>query len=96
MKATVVYPKTVFNQEHDRVMEIDVPDDCKPDGVFRMMNAVDGSDIEKQLRQHKCRSMSAGDYVKLNGTWLKCEMIGWQEVTNPEEIAKLEAMKDMG
>jgi len=82
MQAIVVYPKEVFHEEHNRVMPIDVPDtgmfpDSQLNSVFRMMNAVDGSAIEKYLRQYCCRSMSVRlcqtgrQMVPLRNGWLE-------------------------
>ena len=50
------------------------------DTVFRAMNAVDGSDIEKHLKSFRCRSLSVGDVVVVeHGTFL-CERVGWKNL----------------
>jgi len=49
--------------------------------IFRMMNRVDGSEVEQWLEAHKCRSLSVGDLVRFpSGKTFLCENAGWKEI----------------
>jgi hypothetical protein len=91
MKITVIYPKGQFGSTEDQEFEIEVElpegspgpdplDICER--VFRMMNRVDGSEIEHYLDKFQCRSLSVGDLVGFpDGRIFCCDMTGWREIT---------------
>jgi len=95
MQIIVVYPKGLFGATEDKVMSVDIPkcDDFHVqhylEMVFRMMNAVDGSDIEKYLKRYQCRSMSVGDMARVQGIWFIVKSVGWQQLDDKDRITEL-------
>ena len=91
IKATIVYPKGSFGSEIEQRLKIELEvtpvmmhDPVRSgvlENIFRMMNRVDGSDIEHYLKKYECRSMSVGDRVEFEGgTIWYCSPAGWKEV----------------
>ncbi len=84
----VIYPKGQFDSEYQVEMKLTIPS-CKDvkqdlDTVFRYMNHVDGSDVERQLESFRCRSMCSGDIVEFaDGEQWLCEFVGWKKVGEP-------------
>ena len=83
----VTYPKDQFGSTEDQNFLIQVP--VAPDAptghvlntVFRMMNRVDGSEIERYLKKYQCRSLSVGDIVEFpDERRFRCELVGWKEI----------------
>jgi len=95
MQMVVVYPKGVFGATEDKVMFIDIPEqhgfetEDYLDIGFRMMNAVDGSYTERYLKKYRCRSMSVGDLVCIEGAWFIVKPVGWQQLDDSVRIAEL-------
>ena len=62
--------------------------------IFRAMNGVDGSDIEKHLKEFKCRSLSVGDVVDCEHGVFICENNGWKNLhDDPETLEFGRAME---
>jgi hypothetical protein len=91
---TVTYPIGSLGPKSDpvrqtaRAMQITVPpgEDTIEllDNVWRVMNRVDGSAIERQLNEYGERSMMVGDYVTLSdGRSFRCDVVGWAEYHPP-------------
>tara|TARA_Y100000034_G_scaffold1017_1_gene1286 strand:+ start:7432 stop:7701 length:270 start_codon:yes stop_codon:yes gene_type:complete len=87
VNATVVYPAGSFGSDITErwKIKVDVPADADADSIceeiFRMMNRVDGSEIEHYLEEFQCRSMSMGDIVELtDGRHFICDAVGWREL----------------
>jgi len=67
------------------VWEFDVPEDCTLESIFAMFNKGSGREC-KDFREQKMRSLSVGDFVKFEGTWIKCDSFGWSEVKDVDVI----------
>lgn len=48
--------------------------------IFAQWNAGSGRESSLFLRS-SCRSLSVGDYVKVNDQWYRCASFGWDEVS---------------
>lgn len=72
----------------DHVMDIDVevePSDsyefiCSK--VVRIMNRVDGSEIEQQLEHYQERSIMPGDIIQADDKRYRLKMVGFEELNN--------------
>lgn len=66
------------------MLEIDVKEDeptsDKLELIWRMMNCVDGSEIESQHKAMGIRSMCAGDMIEMDGLTFICEGIGFRYI----------------
>lgn len=91
----VIYPKGNIGQKetqyfwlevvhHNRELPLDILET-----VFRMMNHVDDSLIESQLKSFKCRSLSVGDAACVHGHFYRCLPIGWQKVESDEDMMQI-------
>lgn len=85
-QVTVVYPAD-SNRQQDKHMSIKVhvsPDDndfAVCERIWRMMNRVDGSEIEQYLDHFQERSMMVGDQVMFDGKTYQVDMIGFRKVS---------------
>jgi hypothetical protein len=97
----VIYPKGNLGAEGTTIysIEVDAPVDVEDadwicDQAFRMMNRVDGSEIEHYLDRFGCRSMSVGDLIQLSdGRTFRCEAIGWKEIVPSLNFSKQHGLR---
>ena len=73
---------TEFNQASDKLLaESEVLET-----IFAEWNAGSGSECDTFIKS-RIRSLSVGDYVSVDGTWYRCEGIGWAEKSKAD-VAK--------
>jgi len=76
-------PQIDEGQVYDRIATIPVNDihgtQEKLEHIFRAFNCVDGSEIEA-VDSYKCRSMSIGDIVGIDGIYWLCQPAGWGKI----------------
>jgi hypothetical protein len=82
----IVYPgekKIVFDRQPVVLREfpevLDYP--IILEETFAQWNRGSGQESKKFLRQKNCRSLSVGDFVRVQDKWFHCDMIGWNEVS---------------
>lgn len=73
---------TEFNQISDKMVAVSEVLET----IFAEWNAGSGSECDA-FTKARVRSLSVGDYVSVDGTWHRCEGIGWAEKSKAD-VAK--------
>jgi hypothetical protein len=81
----VVYPGA--NRFNGRG-EYPLPPNAMLEQVFAWFNAGSGQESQEFVKS-RTRSLSKGDFVRLNNQWYQCAPVGWMPVS-PDYVAKLE------